>query len=400
MGRVLISGAGIAGPALAYWLRRYGYDVTVVERAAQPRPGGQAIDVRGVARTVVERMGLMPAVRAAALDQKGFAYVNASGRMGARMPVDLFGGEGIVSEIEILRGDLAQVLLDATRDVEYRYGDAIAALDQDEHGVRVTFESGARDAYDLVIGADGTHSRTRALAFGPESAFAHPLGVQMAYFTTPIRTPVDGWFLMYNAPGQRVAAIRPDRDGRAKAMLAYAASDESLENPRDLAVRQREFRAAFDGVGWLAPQLLDSMADAPDFYVDSLAQVKMDGWSRGRVALLGDAACSPSPLTGLGTSLSLVGAYVLAGELAAANGNHRVAYGRYEEKLRGYVRQAQELPPGGVNGFLPRTRFAIAARSASMRMMTAWPMRRMLAGVFSKADAIDLPDYDIAAHRV
>src|SRR6266545_3184756 len=210
---ILISGASIAGPTLANWLRRYGFDVTVVERAPTLRPGGQAVDLRGAARSVVERMGLMPDVRRACVDERGMAYVDAKGRWRATLPVEAFGGEGIVAEIEILRGDLSRVLYDATRDdVEYRFDDSIASLVQDEDGVQVAFERGPARTFDLVIGADGTHSRVRALAFGEESRFLHPLGAYTAFFTVPRQGGEEGWFLFYSAPGGRAAAIRPDSE--------------------------------------------------------------------------------------------------------------------------------------------------------------------------------------------
>jgi 2-polyprenyl-6-methoxyphenol hydroxylase-like FAD-dependent oxidoreductase len=377
--RVLISGAGIAGPALAYWLRRYGFEVTVVEVAPAPRPGGQAVDIRGVARDVVERMGLMPAVRAKCIDERGFAYVDRRGRLKSRMPADLFGGEGIVADLEIMRGDLSAVLLEATReDVDYRFGERIVGIDGTQ--VRLTRST---ETFDVIVGADGVHSGVRALAFGPDQDFVHDLGASTAYFTVPDPGDLDHWFHMYGAPGRRNAAIRPERDGLAKAMLSVAAP---VKDRRDLA-------AAFAGVGWRVPAMLDAMWDADDFVLDSIAQVKVDRWWRGRVVLLGDAAYCGSPLSGLGTSTSIVGAYVLAGELASSGPEQ--GFARYQEAMRAYVTEAQKLPPGGVNGFLPKTRVMITLRNLSMRMMTRWPMRGLLEKQFQKADAIELKNYEI-----
>lgn len=393
---VLISGASIAGPTLAYWLRRYGFDVTVVERAPALRPGGQAVDLRGAARGVVERMGLMPEVRRASVDERGMAYVDATGRWRASLPVDAFGGEGIVAEIEILRGDLSQVLFDATRnEVEYLFDDSIASLVEDERGVHVTFERGPARTFDLVIGADGTHSRVRALAFGEESQFLHPLGAYTAFFSVPHvarNSKDDGWFLFHSAPGGRAAAIRPDSEHTAKAMFAFSSPPISYDR-RDVDQQKRILAERFAGVGWEVPRLLSQMWDAPDFYFDLYGQVRMDRWTAGRVALIGDAAYCPSPVTGMGTGLSIVGAYVLAGELAAAGGDHRVAFARYEAELRGYVTECQKLPPGGLSGMLPKGRVGIWMRDLSTRMMTKWPMRNLIARVFQKADGITLKDY-------
>src|SRR3954452_11097186 len=393
---VLISGAGIAGPALASWLTRRGFAVTVVERAPSPRSGGQDVDLRGAARTVDERMGVLDDVRGVSLDQRGIAWVRADGSIAARMGADAFGGEGIVSEIEVLRGDLSQVLLDATRNgVEYVYGDSITALDDDGDGVAVTFERSAPRRFDLVVGADGSHSTTRALAFGPEAEFARPLGCGTTWFTAPAELELDGWYLMYNAPGGLVASVRPGRlPGEHKVGLSFRSAPVALDRT-DVAGQKALVAQRFAGAGWEVPRLIDAMHGADDFAFDWLAQVHLPEWSRGRVVLLGDAAWSPTPLTGLGTSLALVGAYVLAGELAAAD--LPTALRRYEEVLRPYVISAQKLPPGGIGGFAPTRALDIRLRMVSMRMMTRWPLKELIAGQFGKAGDIELPDYALLA---
>jgi 2-polyprenyl-6-methoxyphenol hydroxylase-like FAD-dependent oxidoreductase len=389
---ILISGAGIAGPALAYWLSKSGHDVTVVERAAAVRPGGQAVDLRGAGRTVVERMGVMDRVRSVALDQRGVAWVDAHGRITARMPVDAFAGEGIISEIEVLRDDLADVLHDATRaGVEYVFGDTVVGLRQDDDGVDVTFENAPPRRFGLVIGADGLYSPIRRLVFG--DAGLHPLGCAMAWFSAPPVADLDGWYLMHNTPGGRVASLRPSRTpGATKAGLGLRV-DPRTELPRDADGQRALLTRAFAGVGWRAPMLVEAMGAAPDFAFTSVAQVRLPRWSHGRVALLGDAAACPTPLTGLGTSVALVQAYVLAGELTRARGDHRLAFDRYEVLARPYVATAQQLPPGGVNGYAPRSALAIRLRTASMRAMTRWPMRPILERQFAKAGDIALPDY-------
>ena len=390
---VLISGAGVAGPALAFWLARHGWAVTVVERAPGLRPGGQAVDVRGTARTVLDRMGLTDRVRAVGVREHGMAYVDARGRTRARLPVAAFGGEGIVADLEIQRGDLARLLYEATRDhVEYVFDDSIETLAQDADGVRLTFDRSAPRTVDLVVGADGSHSRTRALAFGPESAYVRPLGAYLAYFSTP-RPDADGWFRMHNAPGGRVVGVRPTRDGRTAALFSFR-SDALDVDRRDRAAQQRLLAERFADVGWRAAELLAAAPAATDFYFDRYAQVRMDSWHAGRVGLLGDAAWCPSPLTGQGTSLALVGAYLLAGELAAAGGDHRTGYRRFEERLRAHVAKGQEIPGGGLAGFLPAGRTAIRMRDASMRVLASRPMRGLATRLFfSHADGLDLPEY-------
>ncbi|GLW32725.1 FAD-dependent monooxygenase [Actinoplanes regularis] len=389
--RVLISGSSIAGPACAFWLHRAGAEVTVVEKSRRPRPGGHAVDIRGVARQIVEWMGIREAIRARQVDERGWLLVDRRNRPMGRMPADAFGGEGIVAEIEIARGDLAEVLRDATADfTDYRYGDRITELQQDAHGVDVTFASGTKERYDLVIGADGVHSGVRSLAFGPDSDYIRYLGVYSAYFTVTDPGDLDNWYLMYNEPG-RVAGLRPERGGTAKAHLAFREPRARYERlTRDEERRVVAERMA--GGGWKIPEMLAQMPDAPDFFFDSINQVHVKRWWRGRVALVGDAGYCGSPLAGLGTSMSLVGAYVLAGELAGGADPER-AFAAYQDTMADYVAAGLELPPGGARGFAPKSRLLIRVRGLSLSMMTAWPMRNLVAKQFGKAEAITLPDY-------
>ncbi len=390
---VLISGAGIGGPALAFWLRRHGFAPTVVEVAPAPRPGGHAVDLRGAGREVVSRMGLLDAVRAERVDERGFAYVDGRGRWSARMPASLFEGEGMVAEIEIMRGNLTRILYEATCDgTEYLFSSRITGLAEDGDGVKVTFADGGVRRFDLVVGADGLHSGVRRLAFGPSEQFVRHLGGYMAYFTVPDPGTLDHWFLMHGAPGGLVAGIRPENGGTAKAMLSF--TSPPLDYSRhDVAAQQEILRSKFAGAGWLVPQILAAMPGADDFYFDSLSQVHIGQWHRGRTVLLGDAGYCGSPLAGLGTAVALVAAYVLAGELAASPDDHVAAFARYQDSIGSYVRQCQALPPGGVKGFAPNSAFMIRMRNLSMSMMTRWPMRALTARQFQKADAITLKDY-------
>jgi 2-polyprenyl-6-methoxyphenol hydroxylase-like FAD-dependent oxidoreductase len=396
---VLISGGGIAGPALAHWMTRRGFAVTVVECAPVPRPGGQAVDLRGAARTVAERMGLLGDIRAVGLEQRGIAWVRADGSIAARMAADAFGGEGIVSEIEVLRGDLAGVLYDATRTgTEYVFGDSVTALHDDGDGVTVTFQHSTPRRFDLVVGADGTHSAVRSLAFGPETECTEPLGCYTSWFTAPAEFDLDGWFLMYNVSGGLVASVRPGRvPGEHKVGLSFRAAPITYDRA-DVAAQKALVAERFAGLGWRVPRLVAAMHAADDFVLDSMAQVHLPTWSRGRVVLLGDAAWCPSPLSGLGTSLALVGAYVLAGELAAA-ATPAEAFRRYEQVLRSYVGGAQKLPPGGVSGFAPMRALDIRLRMASMRLMTRRPFAQLIAKQFDKAGDLVLPDYDLSTVR-
>ena len=341
--RVLVSGASIAGPGLAHWLDRHGAEVTVVEQTAGLRPGGQAVDARGVAKEVIGRMGLEAAVRAACTDTAGAYTVDVDGNVVETFRADDHGGDGYIAEIEILRGDLAQVLYDDTRDnVEYVFGDRIADLTQDADGVDVTFAAGARRRFDLVIGADGLHSALRAMVFGPRERFVHHLGLVLAYYSVPNEFGLDRWLIDYQEAG-RSAGLRPIRDAtRAIAMLSFPAGDFTVDH-RDVEAQKRLLREQMAGFGWWTPRILAHLDDTPDFYLDQVAQVVMDRWSIGRVGLLGDAAYSASPMSGGGTGLALVGAYLLAGELSASGWDPAVGFAGYERRMRAYVEANQEI---------------------------------------------------------
>ena len=399
--RVLVSGGGLAGPAIATLLARDGVDVTVIEIADGVRPGGQAVDIRGAGRTVLSRMGLLDRARAVQLHQRGIADVDSRGRRRTEMTVEDFGGEGMISEIEILRGDLAHLLVDAGVEAgaSYLFATKISSLVDGPDGVTVTLSDGTERTVDLVIGADGPHSATRRLAFGPEDQFVRPLGGYMAWFTAPESATLDGWYQMFNAPGGLVASLRPSREpGVDKASLSFASGPLAYDR-HDLEAQRRLLDDRFTGLGWRVPDLLRAAHGADDFYLDALVQVHMEHWTRGRIALVGDAAYCPSPLTGLGTSLALVGAYVLAGELTSGP-DHRAAFANYEKIMRPYVAIGQQLPPGGVRAYAPQSQRAIWARWMSTKLMASRPLRGLSRRLFfSKAGAIDLPEYASTAVR-
>ncbi|HST85891.1 MAG TPA: FAD-dependent monooxygenase [Kineosporiaceae bacterium] len=341
--RVLVPGASIAGPALAHWLSRRGAEVTVVEQSPGLRPGGQAVDARGVAKEVIRRMGLDAEVRAVCTDTAGAYRVDADGKVLETFRADDNDGDGYISEIEVLRGDLSQVLYDDTRGgVEYVFGDRIAELTQDADGVDVTFASGERRRFELVIGADGLHSALRAMVFGPREQFVRHLGLVLAFYSVPNKFGLDRWLIDYQAAG-RSAGLRPIRDAtRAIAMFSFPSADFDIDY-RDVEAQKRLVREQMAGFGWLTSDILAHLNDAPDFYLDQVAQVVMDRWHVGRVGLLGDAAFSASPMSGAGTGLALVGAYILAGELAAADWDPEAGFAGYETRMRSYVEANQEI---------------------------------------------------------
>jgi 2-polyprenyl-6-methoxyphenol hydroxylase-like FAD-dependent oxidoreductase len=397
---VLISGAGIAGPSLAYWLIRAGYHVVLVEIHDGIRPGGQTVDLRGAGRAVVERMGLLDQMRARSLEQRGAAWVKADGRRRAEMPVEAFHGNGLVSQLEILRGDLADVLYQASAaDTDYRFSTRVTELAQQDDAVLATLSDGTTVRADLVVGADGPHSAVRRLAFGPEENFVKPLGGYHAWFTAPDTVGLDGWCLIYQAPGGLNASMRPSHDPAiAKAGLAFRS--EPLQYDRNSLGEQRELLALrFTGAGWQSDALVAAARQADDFYFDAFAQVHMDTWSSGRVTLVGDAGYCASPLSGMGTSLALVGAYVLAGELGPADDAGidgeplAAALDRYQTVMRPYVDRCQTLG-NTVDRYAPNSAADITFTAMAMKYMQRWPFRSFAERKwFTTADAVDLPDY-------
>ncbi|MFD0743342.1 FAD-dependent monooxygenase [Phytohabitans flavus] len=386
---ILISGAGIAGPALAYWLHRYGFTPTVAERAPALREGGYAVDFRGpVHLDLLSRMGIRDEVEHARTGTGDSWYVNARGKKLARMPAEQTGGD-----VEILRGDLVRVLYEATMDeTEYVFGDSITALEETADGVNVTFEHAAPRSFDLVIGADGLHSRVRSLAFGPERSYVKHLGLHCAIFTTPNYLALDHSGLVYGEP-KRIVVYSARENTEARVLLYFASPPLSYD--RVDGDRQRGIvHEAFAGARWETPRLLELMATAPDLYFDSVSTIKMDSWSRGRIALLGDAGYCPSSLSGVGTGLAVVGAYVLAGELATAGGDHATAFARYESAMRSYVDGCQKLADSA-SMMVPANRFLAGLMRLNMRMMPLMPWLRDLPAKMARraASAITLPQY-------
>lgn len=391
--KVLISGASIAGPALAYWLARQGMAVTVVEKAPAFRDGGQTIDVRGAGRVVVQRMGLEALIRANSTQEQGIAFVDQGNRTKAFIGVNAFDGDGPIAELEILRGELAKLLIQQSQDrVTYRFGDSINALEDDGDQVNVRFEQGVEQVYDLVIIAEGIGSATRNQVFGNEVE-RRSLDLYTAYFTVP-RAPSDGQVMRWhNLPGGRCICLRPDNLGTTRAFLSFQQAPNGYEKlPRDAQVAL--LKRVFADAGWEAPRVLAALEHATDLYLDAVGQVKMPRWSKGRIALVGDAAYCASPISGMGTSLGLCGAYVLAGELGR-HADHSQAFAAYETLMRPYVKQAQSVPKFAPRLASPHSRAGIALGHAVLRLATATGFKTLFGKLLSpKADAIELPCYD------
>jgi 2-polyprenyl-6-methoxyphenol hydroxylase-like FAD-dependent oxidoreductase len=354
MSEVLVSGASVAGTMAAYWLGHHGYSVTVVERHPGLRPGGQAIDVRGPALTVLERMGLLAAARDRRTRIRGASVVDRDGNELSRDTESTPTGGLIDSpDIELLRDDLIELLYEASQPTtEYLFDDSITALDDDGAAVRVTFEHAAPRSFDLVIGADGLHSNVRRLVFGPEEQFIERLGTHAAIFTVPNFLDLDYWQIWHYGDSTMAGVYSARDNTEARAMLGFMDTGLRIDyRDTEAQFAEVERRAADDG--WVRPQLLGYMWAAPDFYFDEMSQITMDRWSRGRVALVGDAGYCCSPLSGQGTSVALLGAYILAGELAAAGDDYQLGFANYHAAFHDYVKRNQWLVVDNIPGGAP-----------------------------------------------
>jgi 2-polyprenyl-6-methoxyphenol hydroxylase-like FAD-dependent oxidoreductase len=377
---VLISGAGIAGSTLAYWLARHGFRPTVVERSTGLRSSGNPVDVKGPAMKVAERMGLLPRLRAADSNVTDLRFVNAAGRNVGRISLRAFQLSAGDREPEVPRAELASILLEASRDdAEFLWDDTIVALSPDKDGVNVTFDRAEPRRFDMVIGADGLHSAVRRLAFGPETDFGHHMGIYVA--TLPVDSPAgnDREVILYNSPG-RLVSVHPSR-GHAIAAFMFRSPALPGFDHRDTEQHKRLVATAFAGDSWRVPELLEYVQAADDIYFDSVSQIRLPRWSSGRIAVLGDAASCLS-LFGDGCTLAIAGAFTLAEELAAARADPETAFRRYESrhrtlvdpKLRGFRSAAALL--------IPATRRGIAVRNLATHlspvMTAAGSLRRRL----------------------
>ncbi|GLU57441.1 FAD-dependent monooxygenase [Dyadobacter frigoris] len=344
---VLISGASIAGLNTAYWLNKYGFNVTIVERAVHIRPGGQAVDVRGPALEVAKRMGILDAIRSNSTKLKGMSIVDAlSGKETYRNTEGtITAGKFDSPDVEILRDDLCRVLFQAVGDqVTYIFNDTIVSLDQDEAGVNVTFANAAPQRFDLIIGADGLRSNVRRLVFGDDEEFIRYLGYYVAIFTTPNFLDLDHWEVFFQHEGAPIATcIVKEKDSEARNYLGFGSAEPIDYDHRDIASQKQLITERSPTVGWEIQKMKDLMQDSSNFYFDSINQIIMDRWSKGRIILVGDAGYSASLSTGQGTTVAMIGGYVLAGELAAHQYDLHIALNNYENELREYVEANQKL---------------------------------------------------------
>jgi 2-polyprenyl-6-methoxyphenol hydroxylase-like FAD-dependent oxidoreductase len=389
MPSVLISGAGIAGPTLAYWLQRAGYEPTLVERAPDLRRGGYLVDFWGAGFDVAERMGIAPEVVRRGYHLRQVRQVDDEGHRITAFDPELFVRGTGGRYVSIARSELAAVIYGALDGrVETIFGDSVRALEDDGARVHVIFESGETRQFDLVIGADGQHSQVRRLLFGPEEQFEKYLGITVAAFELEGYRPRDELVaVMYTDVGYQVTRLSL-RDDITMFLFTFA-DDGSVAN-HDAHAQQAALRERLAGARWEVPAILERMGEAKTFYCDRVSQIRMPSWTRGRVALVGDAAACVSLLAGQGSALAMVEAYVLAAELAKARGNHAEAFGRYEQSLMPFLQSKQKAAVRLAPAFAPRGGMQLFLRNSILKLFNLPLVARLVMGN-SLRDAIDLP---------
>ncbi len=392
-GSILISGIGIGGPTLAYWLWRYGFSPTLVECAPALRTGGYVIDFWGLGYDIAERMGLLPEINRVGYHVRELRIVDDHGRrvagFGTRAFDELTGGRFVT----IARSDLSRLIFSQIEgSAEILFGDTITELHEEADGMRVAFEHAHERRFDLVIGADGLHSNLRRLVFGPQDRFEKRLGYTVAAFEVPGYRPRDeGVYVVYGHPGQHIGRFAL-HDDRTLFLFIFADDLDRPSDPRDITAQRAIVRERFPGKAWECEKILAALDQSSDLYFDRVSQIRMENWSQGRVALIGDAAFCVSLMAGQGSALAMTSAYVLAGELARAGGRHDEAFHRYETRLRPFLATKQKGAERFAKAFVPRTRWGVFVRNQVLKAFRIPYVSRLAIGR-DIIDRLQVPEY-------
>ncbi len=391
--RIAINGAGIAGPTLAYWLHQSGHEVVLIEAAPQLRSGGYIIDFWGIGYDIAEKMGLIPQIRALGYQVEEVRFVNRQSRKHGGFDVEVFRRMTRGRLTSLRRSDLAATIygaLDGT--VETIFGDSVTRIEDAGECVRLSFEHAAPREVDLLIGADGLHSHVRQLVFGPEARFEIPLGYHVAAFEVESYRPRDELvYITHGVPGRQISRFSM-RDDTTLFLFVFRDEYLTAKEPTSEQERKAVLRNVFGDVGWECPRILAAMEHASSVYFDRVSQIRMDCWTKGRTALVGDAAACVSLLAGEGTGLAMAEAYVLAGELRACGGDYSLAFARYQERLMPFLKRKQESAAKFASSFAPKTAVGITVRNLVTRLMRIPYVADFFIGRDLRDD-ITLPDY-------
>jgi 2-polyprenyl-6-methoxyphenol hydroxylase-like FAD-dependent oxidoreductase len=398
--KVLICGGGVAGPALAYWLTRIGHQVVIVERFPTLRATGAQIDLRGQGIEAVKRMGLIDAVRRKLVDEAGVSFIDAKGNVKATILANKSGkgGQSFTSEYEIMRGDLARIFYEATKDkVEYIFGKTVDCFTENDRGVVAYFSDGSSDTFDLLVGADGqgSHIRRKILPPGAPDEY-HQLGVHMAYWFVPRIETDSNMCQSYLSPGGRMIMSRSHNKTETQVYFMLRSDSEKLPNiPKGSVGQQKHFWAQrFRDAGWQADRFIKGMDTTENWFCQNVVQIRTDTWHSGRVVLLGDAAHCPSPLSGMGTSTSLVGAYVLAGELARSEDLSQ-AFENYSQTMQPFIDQVQRFNIGWIRWAVPNSQWQISLVHLIIRLACFLRIPQLISRFSDHGDGDwKLPEYE------
>ncbi len=382
--KILVIGAGIAGPAVCYWLKRFGFSPILIERSTTIRKGGHGLDVRGVAIDIVKRMGIYEKICNMRTQVELGQYIDAEGNILHEEKGERFCyREG--EDVEIIRGDLVEILIDAIEGVPCHFNQLVDSIKQRDGDVEVQFKDGRIEHYDLAIGADGLHSTTRRMVFDKDEYKLTNFGAYFSVFSIPNYLNLNHTEVQCEA-NQKLISVTSDENPKIATAIFSFRAQNVLNNIRDENEQKRFLRDTFQNFGWETSKILELMSSSDDFYFDSATQVKMKSWTKGRVALLGDAGYSASPISGQGNNLALVGAYVFAGELKQAGGDYNRAFNRYNELLHPFVEANQKL------GVLVNETFLV--RDEVSQEIAVERSNKIMQWVKIAANMITLPDYE------